>query len=200
MIKAKYNANDKAVVVFGGSYGGMLAAWLRMKFPATFQGALAASAPILQFQGAASEDEYYNIINADFAGVFPDDQRCSKGIREAFGYLMDLKTRTADWPEVSTLLNTCNVIDTADKLDSLYQHYMAGFEYMAMTDYPYESAFLQPMPAWPVNVSCEAFKDIPLPTEPQVEGKTLGKLSDRERLVLTALNTSSNVYYNFKNQ
>jgi predicted peptidase len=32
-IKTKYNAGDKAVIALGGSYGGMLAAWMRMKFP-----------------------------------------------------------------------------------------------------------------------------------------------------------------------
>ena len=35
-VRTEYNASDKAVIVFGGSYGGMLAGWLRMKFPATF--------------------------------------------------------------------------------------------------------------------------------------------------------------------
>ena len=28
---------------------------------------------------------------------------------------------------------------------------------MAMTDYPYNSAFLEPMPAWPVNASCSVY-------------------------------------------
>ena len=30
---------------------------------------------------------------------------------------------------------------------------------MAMTDYPMEASFLEHMPAYPINVSCNAFAD-----------------------------------------
>ena len=32
-IRYEYDMDDKACIVFGGSYGGMLAGWLRMKHP-----------------------------------------------------------------------------------------------------------------------------------------------------------------------
>lgn len=64
--------------------------------------------------------------------------------------------------------NTCKPIQSKDDIDKLYLHLMNGFSYMAMTNYPYSSSFLTPMPAWPVNVSCKYFKDF----EPSPEIKS----------------------------
>lgn len=83
MIKEQYGAGFKATIAFGGSYGGMLAAWMRMKHPSVVQGALAASAPILYFTGAQHNVDngagFYRVITKDFQQVY-EDERCSLGI------------------------------------------------------------------------------------------------------------------------
>lgn len=49
------------VVAFGGSYGGMLSSWLRMKYPGSVIGAIASSAPIWQFKDLIPCENYYRI-------------------------------------------------------------------------------------------------------------------------------------------
>ena len=86
-IKQDYDAADKATITFGGSYGGMLAAWMRMKYPHVIQGAIAASAPVLLFKDSKDThvDDYGNQVTKVFSDIKfdPDDQRCSYWIRHA---------------------------------------------------------------------------------------------------------------------
>ncbi|VFQ76648.1 unnamed protein product [Cuscuta campestris] len=67
-IKKQFNATKSPIVVIGGSYGGMLAAWFRMKYPHVAMGALASSAPILYFDNITPQDGYYSIVTNDFKG------------------------------------------------------------------------------------------------------------------------------------
>lgn len=76
-LKFKFTTDDnmeRPIILFGGSYGGMLAAWLRMKFPNNFLGAVASSAPILQFKDAAPIELFYKIITDAYVDV---DKDCS---------------------------------------------------------------------------------------------------------------------------
>lgn len=70
---------------------------------------------------------------------------------------------------------------------------------MAMTDYPYASNFLNPQPAWPVNASCEAFKDINV-TTPQKGEPNVDPLTDYQREILTAVKAASDIYFNYTGQ
>jgi hypothetical protein len=44
----------------------VLAAWFRIKYPHIAIGAVAASAPILQFEDIVPTDTFYRIVSADF--------------------------------------------------------------------------------------------------------------------------------------
>ncbi|MCP9258283.1 Lysosomal Pro-X carboxypeptidase [Dirofilaria immitis] len=52
------------VIAFGGSYGGMLAAWFRMKYPHVIDGAWASSAPMKDFYEAGIEPDHISNITA----------------------------------------------------------------------------------------------------------------------------------------
>lgn len=70
----------------GGSYGGMLAAWFRIKYPWVAQAALAASAPVIQFHGTGFDEyAFERIVTLNYA-EFENTTRCSdamaKGIRQ----------------------------------------------------------------------------------------------------------------------
>lgn len=47
-------------------YVPVLAAWMRLKYPHIAIGAVAASAPILQFEDIIPTDTFYRIVSEDF--------------------------------------------------------------------------------------------------------------------------------------
>jgi len=126
---------------------------------------------------------------------------------------------------MSEIFNTCTPITNSDDTYNLYLHYSAAYQFMAMTDYPYPAAFLEPMPAWPVNEAVKAFVDIPTKDEYMMEQALERKASinsqrqlswyemlsgvlnsnpepktalpAREAQLYQAIATSTNVYFNY---
>lgn len=185
-LKTKYNAQKKATIAFGGSYGGMLAAWMRMKYPHVIQGSLAASAPVLLFKDANGID-----IDGGFAKIASDDfnmtgeanDKCYQGMKDAFSRIITKASDETFRGNLKQSFNTCQDMNTTEDVNALTELFRNGFFYMAMTDYPYESAFLEPMPGFPINESCKAYND-------WNENKT-----DVE--VMTMLNNAAKIYFNW---
>lgn len=76
----------RPVIAMGGSYGGMLAAWLRMKYPhEVTAGALAASAPILQFTGLTPCSVFSQIVTSVFATAYKP--ACADNVKRSWDVL-----------------------------------------------------------------------------------------------------------------
>ncbi|XP_031120981.1 lysosomal Pro-X carboxypeptidase-like [Ipomoea triloba] len=83
-IKKEYSAQDCPVIVFGGSYGGMLASWFRLKYPHVSLGALASSAPVLYFDDITPQNGYYSIVTKDFREV---SESCYQTIKKSWSII-----------------------------------------------------------------------------------------------------------------
>lgn len=75
-------AKRRPVIAIGGSYGGMLAAWFRMKYPHLITGALASSAPILQFGNLSTPCDVFSRIVTSVFDI--SAKECSKNIRKSW--------------------------------------------------------------------------------------------------------------------
>ncbi|KAF7818820.1 lysosomal Pro-X carboxypeptidase [Senna tora] len=149
-LKNNLSAADSPVVVFGGSYGGMLGAWFRMKYPHVAIGALASSAPILQFLDLVSPETFNDIITRDFRS---ESENCYKVIKGSWEQIQE----TSEIPGgLEILRKSFRICENYISSGALTNWLRTSLVYTAMTDYPTPSNFLNPLPAYPVRKMCEA--------------------------------------------
>uniref|UniRef100_A0A5B6ZY97 Putative lysosomal Pro-X carboxypeptidase-like n=1 Tax=Davidia involucrata TaxID=16924 RepID=A0A5B6ZY97_DAVIN len=173
-LKKNLSATDSPVVVFGGSYGGMLAAWFRLKYPHVTIGALASSSPILNFENITSPYSFNNIITQDFRS---ESENCYKVIKGSWQQIEDTANQPGGLEILQKTFKICkNYINAESLEDWLYTAYV----YTAMTDYPSPSNFLNPLPAYPVKEMCKA-----------IDNPTAG--ND----IFVKLYGAANIYYNY---
>jgi len=149
-------ASESPVVAFGGSYGGMLAAWIRTKYPHIVQGAIAASAPIAQFTSPC--DAFGRIVTSDFSAAAANSS-CSAAVRASWSALDRLSllpnSTGLSWLDTNFQLCPTSHMASAANISTLKSYLTDLWTNLAMMDYPYATSFLAPLPANPVVAVCE---------------------------------------------
>nr|XP_016457960.1 PREDICTED: lysosomal Pro-X carboxypeptidase-like isoform X2 [Nicotiana tabacum] len=147
-LKQNLSSESSPVVVFGGSYGGMLASWFRLKYPHIAIGAVASSAPILQFDKITPWSSFYDAVSQDFKEV---SLNCYRVIKGSWTELDALSKHEEGLTEVSKLFRTCKGLHSVySARDWLWE----AFVYTAMVNYPTKANFMMPLPAYPVQEAC----------------------------------------------
>lgn len=185
-LQSEYEVDGHPVIAFGGSYGGMLSAWFRMKYPSIVHGAIAASAPILGFPGFPSfhGENYWSVVTRDASPITGAAANCVPNARKAWSRIFALAETEQGRANLTSLFNLCKPLASVDEGEQLAMSVLFSFDNMAMGNFPYPSSYLTggvaDLPAWPVRVACEHLAP---------------EFSDDEAL-LSAVRDASNVFNN----
>eukprot|EP00434_Breviolum_minutum_P022243 symbB.v1.2.019631.t1/scaffold1616.1/size109294/7 len=131
----------RPVVVFGGSYGGMLSSWMRAKYPDLVFAAVASSSP-LHFDGVKA---FFQLVT-DAADAVSDG--CSARVRRGFAAVLKQSRQ-----RVGEAFGLCN---DNFLLDELILWARNAFVTVSMGNYPYAmDLFGKGLSAWPLKTACE---------------------------------------------
>lgn len=110
-------------VAFGGSYSGALAAWVRLKYPALFDGAVASSAPVL---AKLNFTEYFDVVKASLE-TSTQGTACTQRIREATTAITAQLQTSAGRAALATQFQTCSAIVTNDDVANFMNNLAGNF-------------------------------------------------------------------------
>ena len=143
---------DAAVVAVGGSYGGVLSAWFRLKYPWLVVGAISASAPILYLNDGTLDTTFFQVATHDYTLFSP---ACTSAIQTGFTQFMTL-FNNQDYNTIADKLRLCTVPTSQQEVQHVLLWLINSFLSLAQFNYPYPTNFDAPLPGYPVNFACQA--------------------------------------------
>lgn len=145
-LKQKWKAEHSPIIVFGGSYGGMLASWFRLKYPHVALGALASSAPILYFDDIIPQDAYYSVVAKSF---LESSSSCHQTIRRSWEEIDRVASEPRGLAKLSNAFKTCSPLQSSSELKKYLR-----LQYAKVVQY--NNPFAQPL-----EFMCDAINGAP---------------------------------------
>lgn len=178
------------VIGFGGSYGGMLATWFRLKYPHLMDGCIAGSAPIWTYYGEdppADTGSFAAIVTHDASAKGGGSAAaCSENVRAAWSTMFEMGGSKGGRKDIAEAMRLCSHSEPGSKEDvvAIAEWAQGAWDYLAMGNYPYPSGYILngdgELPAFPVRAACMEL------SEPDLKGKEL----------LSALANAVGVFFN----
>ncbi|CBY35176.1 unnamed protein product [Oikopleura dioica] len=150
LVHLKSSGVTGPVIAMGGSYGGMLAAYFRIKYPNLVAGAIAGSAPVKFLPGLFDCRGFYRVTTRTFTNT-PSEHFCSDNIRKSWETIKLIGAHMVGKRTLSEVFRTCEPITDVEPLLDFLEDVWGT---LAMMDYPYPTNFVGDVPGWPVNVAC----------------------------------------------
>ncbi|KAL3662609.1 hypothetical protein V7S43_012461 [Phytophthora oleae] len=184
---------DIPVIGFGGSYGGMLGSWFRMKYPHIIDGVIAASASILSYFGdevAHDLGGYSQVTTFDASPAAGSAENCVPNVRRVWPAMKTLWKSDDGHRKLKQALSLCEdtSLESEEDVDRLMGWAKDAFDSMAMGNYPYPSSYIMNgvcvLPAYPVRVACSHVQD------------AFNNTEEGELELLRAFSKTIGVYYN----
>jgi len=167
-LKAEFDPNEQiAIVGFGGSYGGMLGSWFRMKYPHLVDGVIAGSAPIWSFMGehpAVDGGYFAKGVTYDASEAGGAAKPCTDNVRAFWKLLKQLGADDQGRATISREMRLCDAaaLSSADDALGLRDWVASAWDMMAMGNFPYPSGYIingmGTLPAFPVRAACERLR------------------------------------------
>lgn len=169
----------------------MLASWWRLLYPHIVDGAIAGSAPVLDFEGVVDEEgieSFSYIVTRDASPEGGSSEHCAGNVRAAWSILQEMATTVEGRWALSKAFRLCDTLASEEEVLTLLAGWItSAWAYMAMGNYPFPSTYILngqgTLPAWPVRVACER---LDFPTE-----------TASNATILTGLVEAVSVYYNY---
>ncbi|RLN69835.1 hypothetical protein BBJ29_001463 [Phytophthora kernoviae] len=189
-LKGEYK-RDVPVIGFGGSYGGMLGSWFRMKYPHIIDGVIAGSAPILSFLGdevPLDKGSFERIVTFDASEEAGSSPNCVPNIRRTWSVMRKLGASEQGRQQLKSTLSLCDSvkIKSEEDISGVMDWAKGAYDYMGMGNYPYPSSYIMNgvsvLPAYPVRAACSYVAN--------------EFSADDDIGLLTAFSKSLGVYYN----
>lgn len=151
-IRNKWKMHSQgAFVVFGGSYGGNLALWLRLKNPNLWAGAIASSATPLKTL-LRTTNGFARIETQVYANV---SSQCPDLVRQGWRELFQLADSSKGRQTIQHKFALCEPLPDPTAAEDVHGWVGGALETLVQYGYPYPTNFYNPVPAYPFRVACQ---------------------------------------------